>query len=86
MNLFLYIPALSAHPPGLLKSLIYGLLETYWRQNSHSRDYTKFSQLLHKRLLARGHDLKAINLLFTEAAIKIEAKSRTKNKQPKSRA
>ena len=86
MNLFLYIPALSAYPPGLLKSLIYGLLETYWRQNSHSRDYTKFSQLLHKRLLARGHDIKAINLLFTEAAIKIEAKSWTKNKQPKTKS
>ena len=86
MNLFLYIPALSAHPPGLLKSLIYGLLETYWFQNSNSRDYTKFSQLLHKRLIARGHDLKTINVLFTEAAAKIEEKSFSKTKRPKLRA
>ena len=80
MNLFLYIPALSAHPPGRLKSLIYGLLETYWLQNLHSRDYTKFSQLLHRRLIARGHDLKTINVLFTEAAAKIEKIYFTKNK------
>ena len=32
MNLFLYIPASSAHPSGLLKILIYGLLRTYWMQ------------------------------------------------------
>ena len=83
MNLFFYIPALSAHPPGILKSFIYGLLETYWLQNSHSHDYTKFSQLLHKRLLARVHDLKTINILFTEAAAKIEGKSFNKIKTPK---
>ena len=34
MNLCLYIPEYSAHPPGLIKSLITGLLENYWRQNS----------------------------------------------------
>ena len=75
MNLFLYIPALSSHPPGLLKSIIYGLLENYWRQNSHSRDYIKFSQLLHKRLLARGRDLATINALFTKAAARIDLKT-----------
>ena len=39
MNLFLYIPSNSAHPPGLLKSLIFGLLLTYFNQNKDTNDF-----------------------------------------------
>ena len=75
MNLFLYIPASSSHPPGLLKSLIYGLLSTYWKQNSDYEDYINFVRLLHKRLLARGQKAININPIFIEASNKIERKS-----------
>jgi hypothetical protein len=34
MNLFLYIPLLSAHPPSCFKGLIAGELRRYWLQNS----------------------------------------------------
>ena len=34
MNLFLYIPPHSVHPPGLMKSFIFGLLQTYYFQNT----------------------------------------------------
>ena len=50
-NLFLYIPAHSAHPPMLIKGLVYGFLETYWHQNTYRSDYTKMTKLLFKRTL-----------------------------------
>ena len=33
MNKFLYIPGNSSHPPEIMKSLIHGLIQTYYRQN-----------------------------------------------------
>ena len=53
MNLYLYIPSHSAHPPGLLKSLIYGLVLTYHRQNTFKADLLHYTRLLYDRLLAR---------------------------------
>ena len=73
-NLFLYIPAHSAHPPGLIKGLVYGFLETYWRQNTFRSDYIKMVKLLFQRLLNRGYEDKIITPIFNEAALKIEAK------------
>ena len=75
MNLLLYIPASSAHPPGLLKSLVHGLLRSYWKQNSDEKDYIKFVRLLHQRLLATGQKAKNSNPIFIEAAEKIHKKS-----------
>lgn len=73
-NLFLYILAHSAHPPGLIKGLIYGFLETYWRQNTYKSGYTKMVKLLIKRLLNRGYEDTTILPIFKDAALKIEAK------------
>ena len=39
MNVFLYIPSNSAHPPGMIKSLIFGLLQTYYYQNTYKKDF-----------------------------------------------
>lgn len=73
MNLFLYIPANSAHPPGVIKSLIYGLLSTYHKQNTLQSDFTNFASLLYKRLIARGHQRDTIKPIFLEAAKKLDA-------------
>jgi len=64
MDLFLYIPPHSSHPPGLMKSLIYGLLLTYFLQNTHRSDFFDMISLLHKRLLARGHRTAMIQWLI----------------------
>jgi hypothetical protein len=34
MNLYLYIPPLSAHPPSCFKGLIFGEIRRYWLQNT----------------------------------------------------
>ena len=74
MNIFLYIPVHSSHPPGLIKSLVSGLIETYWRQNSFTIDYTTMTELLFKRLLNRGYNASDISPVFNEAALKINTK------------
>ena len=81
MNLFLYIPEHSAHPPGLIKSLITGLLETYWRQNSQKKDFISTSRLLYERLLAREHKPDKLKIIFTKEAERLESKSKCNWKQ-----
>ena len=74
MNLFLYIPNNSSHPPGMTKSLIYGLLRTYYIQNTHHQDFINNAIKLYRRLLHRGHTRTNLNIMFTEAANTINNK------------
>ena len=39
MNLYLYIPAASAHPEGCIKGTIFGLIRRYHAQNTYRKDY-----------------------------------------------
>ena len=71
MNRFLYIPAHSAHPQGVTKSLIYGLLSTYFRQNSRRQDFYAIVRLLFKRLRARGHQRDVLTPIFLNAVSNI---------------
>jgi hypothetical protein len=67
LNLYLYLPAHSAHPPGVLKGLIRG---TYFRiQRLTSEPRLRLSQFrqLHLRLLARGYPSELLRPLFEEA-------------------
>jgi hypothetical protein len=52
MNLFLYIPAHLAHLPGVLKSLIHGLVQTYHHQNYDNCNFQFNINKLFGRLLA----------------------------------
>ncbi len=72
MNLFLYIPGHSAHPPGVVKSLIFGLLQTYFRQNKKESDFDMIVKQLFRRLLSRGYHIEDIHPIFLEAATKID--------------
>lgn len=67
MNLYLYLPAASAHPRGMIKGVIYGLLRRYREQNTYYSDYVRFAKLLYRRLLARGWQWKDIKPIFTDA-------------------
>ena len=47
MNLHLYIPPGSAHPPGILKSPIFGNLQCFWIQNSSKDCYVSVVRAFH---------------------------------------
>ena len=38
-NPYLYITAQSAHPPGMIKGVIFGLVQCYYEQNSDKNDF-----------------------------------------------
>ena len=56
-----------------MKSLVFGLLQTYFLQNTFLKDFYNMVRLLFNRLLARGHVLTDLKELFSEAIDKIEA-------------
>jgi hypothetical protein len=73
MNLYLYIPPLSAHPPSCFKDLITGEVRRYWLQNNPVN-----FQMIHikfiERLLARGHTLDKITPLIRNTATMLDNK------------
>jgi len=74
LNLYLYIPPHSAHPPGVQKSLVFGCLLKYWKQNSNPDDFVQITKLFFHRLQARGHTAEDLRILFMEAAKKLPPK------------
>jgi hypothetical protein len=59
MNLYLYIPPPSAHPPNCFKGLIIGEMKTYWQQNNEE-DFTSILSKFVVRLTERGHSLNTL--------------------------
>jgi len=76
MNLHLYIPPRSAHPKGVLKSLVYGNLQRYWIQNSNTNDYIAVASALFGHLLNRGYSQAELQPIFLDAANAIDHKAR----------
>lgn len=75
MNLFLYLPAASAHPPNCIKGTIYGLVGRYYAQNTYRKDYVYFCKLLYRNLVARGWTREYIRQVINEASKNIEGKA-----------
>ena len=78
MNLHMYIPPKSVHPPGLLNGLIYGRLLTYWDQNTQVSNFEKMTFLLFKRLLARGYSKDHLLPRFTDTIYRLQARANDK--------
>jgi len=72
LNLYLYIPPLSAHPPSCLKGLISGEIYRYWKQNTEETDFISITTNFVLRLLQRGHQLENLRPLLQSAAANIE--------------
>ena len=68
MHLFNYIPPHSAQAPGILKSLIYGLFQCYYHQNTSHLDFLSNIKLQHSRLVKRGHDHNTTKKLIVQCA------------------
>jgi hypothetical protein len=73
MNLYLYIPPLSAHPPSCFKGLIAGEIRRYWLQNS-PEDFKTILVKFIERLLARGHKLETLKPVFAQAALSLDSR------------
>lgn len=83
LNLYLYVPANSAHPPGVLKSVIYGRILKFWKQNTFKEDFQRLVQSLFDRLQARGYHAKVLEPVFIQAFSKIHdnTEANTKTEQ-----
>jgi hypothetical protein len=77
INLFLYISLHSAHPSGVLKSIIYGNLQRYWLQKSKRSNYISTVTQFAQHLVKRGHHRDTISQLFMEAATHIDRQAQT---------
>jgi hypothetical protein len=73
MNLYLYIPPTSAHPQGVLRSLVFGRLQAYWHQNTEKKNFVKMAALLAQRLMARGYSKQLLTPLFIEATERLSS-------------
>ena len=67
MNLHLYIPPSSEHPPRCPKGTVYSLVQRYFRQNTYQQDFTYFVGLLYHRLIQPGWDRTSISELILQA-------------------
>ena len=54
MNLYLYLPPTSAHPPGCIKGPTFGMVGQFYAHNTHRHNFVHFTKLLFVRLLNRG--------------------------------
>ena len=68
LKIHLYIPASSAHPPGVLYGLIAGSIRRFYLQNTDLEDYKKNILLLYERLAAQGHDRDLLKQLFMKSS------------------
>jgi hypothetical protein len=66
LNLYLYLPPLSAHPPGVLKGLIFGMFHRVTRLISQPHKRTTVLQQFWNRLIARGYKISQLKPLFAE--------------------
>ena len=68
LNLHLYIPPTSAHPPGVLFGLIAGSIRRFWLQNTTDEDFKSNVAFIFQKLRERGHDPDHLRELFAKAS------------------
>jgi hypothetical protein len=67
LNLYLYIPPHSAHPPGVTRGLIFGMIQRIFRLTTDTADQKSAAIDLFRRLQARGHQAADILPTFLAA-------------------
>lgn len=75
LSLHLYIPASSAHPPGIIKGIVFGRVMKFYEQNSLEEDFERMCQKLFFDLQARGYAAKVLRPLFDQAISKLKVES-----------
>jgi hypothetical protein len=74
VNLYLYLPPVSAHPEGCYKGLIVGNFLRFRKQNN-DEDFKSLIATFAQNLFKRGHSIKSIRFQFQRAARLLEQKS-----------
>jgi hypothetical protein len=72
LNLYLYLPPLSAHPPSCLKGLINGELCRYWTKNTNHKDFQDILTKFIAKLLDREHTITTLTPMLLEAAARLD--------------
>lgn len=67
LNLYLYLPPHSCHPPGVVKSLIVGRIQQIHKLTTRPEDRRRLASLLLERLHARGYSRSWLAPLFSSA-------------------
>ncbi len=85
LNLYLYPTFNSAHPPGVFKGLIYGLLQKYQDQNTKRSDFLNIARLFFDRLCMRGYRSETLKPLFNDviATLRVQRNQRTPDTERK---
>jgi hypothetical protein len=65
LNLYLYLPPHSAHPPGVLTGLIYGMVRRVYRLTTDPLDCQDSLRQFYRRLRFRGYPKTTLLPLFT---------------------
>lgn len=79
LNLYQYIMPNSAHPPWMMRGIIYSLMRNYYRQNTKMSDYVSMGVKLFQRHVARGWSRIVMKEYILSADIKLRS-----NKNPTS--
>jgi hypothetical protein len=82
MNLHLYIPPHSAHPPGLLPGVVYGTLFRIHTLCSDEDDKEARTKTFFRRLRARGYQTSKILPLFHKAIERAKTYTGPTNREP----
>jgi hypothetical protein len=75
LNLYLYIPPHSAHPPGVLSGLILGMIFRIYSLCTNPADAHMRVKTFYNCVLARGYKPTAIYSLFQKAYNKLQDKA-----------
>jgi hypothetical protein len=81
-NLYLYLPASSAHPFGTLKGLIHGMVYRTVRLTSDRNDQSTELQFLVRRLTARGYNQKFLTNIINSTYQRIHNEIQGKHLPP----
>jgi hypothetical protein len=70
LNLHMHLLPLSAHPPGILRGLIFGMILRFYRLTSDPTQCEKMAKTLFGHLLARDYSPDSIRPVFHQALLR----------------
>jgi len=76
ISLYQYITPYSAHPPGVIRGVVYSQLLQYFKQNSQREDYWKIAISFYRKFKARGWSKTLLGHIFNSVHEEIMSRPR----------